>query len=58
VDEQGVLADPAQPGALRQVALEDGAGVGVGFPADGVGELPLNKFGQLGQAEGDEIMVV
>ena len=29
INETGVLADPTQPGALGEVTLEDGAGIGV-----------------------------
>ena len=43
IDETGVFADPAQPGALSEVALENGTGIGVITVRDRVTDLLFDE---------------
>jgi len=44
VDEAGIFADPAEAGALGEVAFEQGAGVGVGAIRDGAPDLCFDEL--------------
>ncbi len=58
VDEIGALSDPAEPGALREIALEYRAGIDVGLPAHRTTDARLYPAMQLVQPIHHHIVIV
>ncbi len=57
-DQAGVLADPAQPGALRQVALQQRACIGVPAVGNWAAHIGFDKIDQGAQARGQHFVVI
>jgi hypothetical protein len=58
MDETGVFTDPAEPGALGNVPLQDGTGVRIPAILHGSSNLFLNEFDELFHAGGENIVIV
>jgi hypothetical protein len=58
MDEAGVFADPAEAGALGQVAFEERAGVGVVTVGDGMPDLRFDELDEALQARREDEVVV
>ena len=58
MDEAGVLADPAEAGALGEVAFEEGAGIGVVAIRDGMSDLRFDELDEAGEARREDEVVV
>ena len=58
MDETGILADPADAGALSEVTLQNGTCVGVPAVLDCVPNLLFDKLDQFLHAPREDVMIV
>ena len=58
MNEHGIFADPAETGALRQFAFEDGAGISVIAVGNGMPDLLFDELDDLPQFWRNNLMVI
>ena len=58
IDEAGVLSDPADAGALGEVAFEDGTRVCVIAVLDRTGNLLLDEANKFRHSSGEDVVIV